>query len=125
MTMTSVLRSYGRPALLHDDRRRSPRVEIRGRVRGRLLPPGTLLFVREMSLGGLATETPFEFEHDAVHHLQLTLGDGAAVDLLARVMHSRNIAQGSDPPLFRTGFQFIDDEDGPSPAVGDIIDQMK
>src|SRR5262245_61253467 len=68
------------------ERRRSPRVELLGLVSGRLLHPGTSVVVRDMSLGGLATETPFPFERGTVHDLQLTLGDGAAVDLRARVM---------------------------------------
>jgi PilZ domain len=106
------------------ERRRSPRVEILGRVSGRLLPPGTRVVVREMSLGGLALETAFPFEPGTVQALQLTLGDGAAVDLLARVMHCRTMAPEGGEPLFLTGLQFIDDDaDGP-PVVGEIIDKL-
>ena len=106
------------------ERRRSPRVEIQGRVSGRLLPPGTSVVVREMSLGGLATETSFPFERGVVHELQLTLGDGAAIDLQARVMHSRNIAADGQTPVFLTGFQFIDDGDDPPSPVVEIIDRI-
>jgi hypothetical protein len=107
------------------ERRRSPRVEILGRVSGRLALPGTSLIVREMSLGGLATETSFPFERGSVHELQLTLGDGAAVDLQARVMHSRNIAADGEPPVFLTGFQFVDEGDAPPSPVGEIIDRIR
>jgi hypothetical protein len=74
-----------------------------------------------MSLGGLAVETPFPMERGSVHELQLTLGDGAAVDLRARVMHCRNVAPEGAEPLFLSGLQFIDDDrEDPSP-VGDIM----
>jgi PilZ domain len=93
------------------ERRRSPRVELLGLVSGRLLQPGTPIVVRDMSLGGLSTETPFPLERGSVHDLQLTLGDGAAVDLRARVMHCRNIAAEGETPNYFTGFQFVDEEE--------------
>jgi hypothetical protein len=103
------------------DRRRSPRVELLGLVSGRLLRPGTEVVVRDMSLGGLSTETPFPFERGSVHDLQLTLGDGAAVDLRARVMHCRNIAAEGEEPKYFTGFQFVDD-DGENTPAGEVLD---
>lgn len=103
------------------ERRRSPRVELLGLVSGRLLRPGTPIVVRDMSLGGLATETPFPFERGTIQELQLTLGDGAAVDLRARVMHCRNIAAEGEQPRYFTGFQFVDDDEGTS-ALGGIFD---
>jgi hypothetical protein len=108
------------------ERRRSPRVEIHGRVSGTVIPPGTIVVVREMSLGGLAIETPFPLQPGEVHDLLLTLGDGAAVDLRARVMHSRNIADAAaGTPLYLSGFQFIEDEsDAPLSAVGDILGKI-
>jgi hypothetical protein len=103
------------------ERRRSPRVELLGLVSGRLLRPGTAVVVRDMSLGGLATETPFPFERGSIHDLQLTLGDGAAVDLRARVMHCRNIAGDGEEPKYFTGFQFVDDE-GEDASAGEFLD---
>ena len=107
--------------LMGSERRRSPRVELRGLVSGRLLhQPGMDVVVRDMSLGGLATETSCPFERGAIHELQLTLGDGAAVDLRARVMHCRNIAGPGEPPRYFTGFQFVDE--GDVPLVNDVFD---
>jgi hypothetical protein len=105
------------------ERRRSPRVELLGLVSGRLLQPGTAVVVRDMSIGGLATETPFPFERGTVHDLQLTLGDGAAVDLRARVMHCRNIAAEGEEPRYFTGFQFVDEEGGEDVAGG-VLDNL-
>lgn len=103
----SVLGTLG---LMGSERRRSPRVDLLGLVSGRLLTADTEVVVRDMSLGGLATETPFPLEKGSVHDLRLTLGDGAAVDLRARVMHCRNIAAEGEEPRYFTGFQFIDEE---------------
>ena len=108
------------PTAMGRERRRSPRVELLGLVSGRLLRPGTAVVVRDMSLGGLATETPFPLERGTVHDLQLTLGDGAAVDLRARVMHCRNIAADGEEPKFFTGFQFVD-EDGDDTTAGGLL----
>ena len=91
-----------------------------GQISGRLA--GSPVAVREMSLGGLAIETGFPFLPGDVHDLQLTLGDGAAVDLRARVMHCRSLADGEQEPRFLTGLQFID-EDADRP-VGEIIDSI-
>ncbi len=111
------------PTAMGRERRRSPRVELLGLVSGRLLRPGTAIVVRDMSLGGLATETPFPFERGTVHDLQLTLGDGAAVDLRARVMHCRNIAADGEEPKYFTGFQFVDEE-GDDTMAGGILDDV-
>ena len=101
------------------ERPRSPRVDLLGLVSGRLLGAGTEVVVRDMSLGGLATETPFTLERGSIHDLRLTLGDGAAVDLRARVMHCRNIAAEGETPLYFTGWQFVDEND--APTVGDVL----
>ena len=62
------------------ERRRSPRMEILGRVRGHSSPPGSPIYVREMSLGGMAVEAPFELTVGMVHLFRLRLGDGSTVD---------------------------------------------
>lgn len=105
--------------LMASERRRSPRVDLLGLVSGRLLTAGTEVVVRDMSLGGLATETPFQLERGSIHDLRLTLGDGAAVDLRARVMHSRNIAPEGETERFFTGWQFVDEND--VPTLGDVL----
>jgi hypothetical protein len=100
------------------ERRRSPRVDLLGLVKGRLLTAGTEVVVRDLGIGGLATETPFPLDRGSIQDLRLTLGDGAAVDLRARVMHCRNIADPGEEPRYFTGFQFVDDDNAP---VGDAL----
>lgn len=108
------------------ERRRSPRIEILGRLHGHAVSLDVPVVVREISLGGMALETTFPFPPGAVHEFRLTLGDGAQVVLNGRVMHSRNTAEAGKPPVYVTGIQFVDDEPttGDS-SVSDIVDRLK
>lgn len=108
------------------DRRRSPRVEILGRLHGQVVSIETPVTVREMSLGGLSFEAEMPFPIGAVHDFRLTLGDGSFVILKGRVV--RCVAGlGSDGARVHvTGIQFIDDEpDSGSHRLGDLIDKIR
>jgi PilZ domain len=107
------------------DQRRSPRIEIQGRLHGHLVSLDAPVTVREMSLGGMSIETTFAFPIGAIHEFRLTLGDGSATLLRARVMHSRNVGAPAEP-LYVTGLRFEDEEPGEgTPTVGDLIDNLK
>jgi hypothetical protein len=111
---------------MSSDRRRSPRIEILGRLHGHSVSLDVPVVVKEISLGGMALETSFPFPVGAVHEFRLTLGDGAQVHLNGRVMHSRNISAPGGASTFVTGIQFVDDE--PMDAdigVEDLIDKLK
>jgi hypothetical protein len=111
---------------MSSERRRSPRIEILGRLHGHAVTLDVPVVVREISLGGMALETSFPFPVGALHAFRLTLGDGALVELNGRVMHSRNISAPGAEPLYLTGIQFVDDEptDDDS-SVSDLIDKLK
>ncbi|MFI5178407.1 MAG: PilZ domain-containing protein [Vicinamibacterales bacterium] len=113
-------------ALSAIDRRRSPRIEILGRVRGHIVSLDTPVVVREMSLGGMAMETSFPFDVGSLHEFRLELGDGSKVMLQGQVRHSGNIAPAGAPPLYVTGIQFVDQEppEGAT-TVKDLIDRIK
>lgn len=98
------------------DRRRSPRIELLGQVQGTNVTHGQAVCVREISLGGMAIETPMPFDVGTVHAFRLTLGDDSTVELVGRVMHSRRVEADGDALSYLTGIQFVDDEseDGPS-----------
>lgn len=91
------------------ERRRSPRVQIFGRLHGHLVAVDAPITVTEISLGGLKMESPIEFPAGVVHEFALTLGDGSQVAVKGRVLHSRRIG-GDDPPRYAVGVQFIDDD---------------
>jgi len=92
------------------DRRRSPRVEVVGKVQGRVASTDVAIVVREMSLGGMSIESEAAFELGAVTDFLLTLGDGAGVELFGRAVYTRPL-EGSNTPRFLTGIQFVDQED--------------
>lgn len=100
-----------------------------GRVRGHSVSLDQPVIVLEMSLGGMSIETTFPFDVGSVHLFRLTLGDGATIEVTARVrvsgrvMHSRTTGAG-DQTLYVTGLQFVDDAE-PDGTVGDIIDRIK
>ncbi|HUL73815.1 MAG TPA: PilZ domain-containing protein [Vicinamibacterales bacterium] len=108
------------------ERRRSPRIEILGRVRGHIVSLDAPVVVREMSLGGMAMETAFPFDVGSIHEFRLELGDGSWVMLQGQVRHSRNVAVAGAPPLYVTGIQFVD-QAPPEGAttVADLIDKIK
>lgn len=107
------------------DRRTSPRIEILGRVHGQAVSLGVPVTVREISLGGMAIETPVPFPMDAVHEFRLTLGDSSTVLLRGKVVHCRTAAAASGPPLYLSGLAFVDDEPVTGQGVGDLIDRIK
>jgi hypothetical protein len=105
------------------DRRRSPRVELMGRVHGQLVSANLPIQVREISLGGMSIETREGFETGSVLNLMLTLGDGAGVLVAARIVYSRFL-DGSDPAMYVSGLEFVD-EDGEDGRVSDLVEKVR
>ena len=106
------------------ERRRSPRIELLGRLHGHVVSLDVPVTVREISLGGMAVETTFSFPVGVVHEFRLTLGDGAHVVLRGQARHSRQVASGQRQS-FITGFQFVDEETHEhAGVVGDLIDRI-
>lgn len=124
--MIQFARTAATNAAMSDDRRRSPRIELLGRLHGHSVSLDLPVRVVQISLGGMAIETAMPFPVGAVHLFRLTLGDDSTTELTGRVMHSRNTAPAGDKPLFTTGVQFIDgDVDESAGAVGDLIDKVR
>ena len=67
-----------------------------GRVQGHSVSLDQPITVLEMSLGGMSIETGFPLEVGSLHAFRLTLGDGATIEVTARVrvsglvMHTRS-----------------------------------
>jgi len=109
---------------MSNERRRSTRVEILGRLHGLVVSLDVPVTVTDLSLGGMAIETPVAFAVGAVQEFQLTMGDGSPVVLLGRVIRSENSTPAGAPPVYATGIQFIDEESPDASQVGDIIDKL-
>ena len=105
------------------ERRRSPRIEILGRVHGQAVSLDVPVTVREISLGGMSMDVPVPFPIDAIHEFRLTLGDGSTVLLRGRVVYCRPI-KGGETPLFVCGLHFVDDEPVTGQSVTDVIDRI-
>jgi len=111
-----------------EERRRSPRIEMLGRVKGHSMSLDQPITVLEMSLGGMSIETEFPMEVGSLHAFRLTLGDGATIEVTARVrvsgrvMHTRSTGDG-EQLLYVTGLQFVDDDE--DSGVGDIINRVR
>ena len=107
------------------DRRRSPRVEVLGRIQGQVASLDIPVRVREISLGGMSIESQDAFEVGGVKDFLLTLGDGAGVELLGKIVYSRPMTEARRN-FYVSGIQFVDggesDSHGP---VGGLIDGMR
>ena len=99
-----------RPAAVSVDRRRNPRIQLLGRLHGRVVALEVAVTVTEISLGGMAIETEIDFPRGAEHEFKLTLGDDSTVRLRGRIAHSQRLA--GDPPRFLSGIEFIEEVDG-------------
>ena len=110
---------------MSDERRRSPRVEVVGRVHGRAVTLDVPITVREISLGGMSIDAPVAFEIDSVHDFALTLGDGSAAMIAGRVRYCRQTGGDGADATFLVGLEFIeDDSPGDSPFEG-VMRRMK
>ena len=104
------------------ERRRSPRIEIQGRLDTEIV---SWVTVREISLGGLSFSSPSPFPIGAIHQFRLTLGDGTEVVVRGRVLRSQQKLADDGSPFYVSGVQFLD-EDAPDDArsIGDLMDKI-
>ena len=108
------------------ERRRSARVAILGRLHGVAVSLDVPVTVTDLSLGGMAIETPVSFPVGALQEFELTLGDESAVILRGKVIRSQKVAPSGATPSFVTGIQFIDEDASVESAdVGQLIDRLE
>ena len=107
------------------ERRRSARVEILGRLHGRIVSLDLPVTVREISLVGMSIQTTVAFPVGAVHEFRLTLGDGSTVLLRGRVVYCRGHGRESGEPTFVSGVEFLEDPPPEGDSVGELIGRMR
>jgi len=106
------------------ERRRAPRVDLVGQLRGELVSVDVPILVREFSLGGMSFQTSKVFDTDSHHEFMLTLGDGAGVVVRGRVAYCRQVEQHG-AQVFIVGIQFLDeDASGSAGDVSGIIEKV-
>jgi hypothetical protein len=106
------------------ERRRSARVAILGRLHGHVVSLDIPVKVNDLSLAGMAIETPMPFSVGAVQDFELTLGDESSVILRGHVVRSDNISAPGAPAVFVTGVEFVDDDPSESSEVEHLMERL-
>ena len=109
------------------ERRESPRVDVPapGRMRVQLLSLDVPVTVVQVALGGFRLRTAFMFLVGSVHPFRFKLGDGATVDVSARVTHCLPRVTKDGVPVYLTGLEFIDSDDRQAQTAGaELLDEV-
>jgi hypothetical protein len=108
------------------EQRRSPRVEIFGRLHGHLVALDMPVSVTGISLGGLSFESPVDFPIGAVHEFRVELNDVASVRLEGRIVHCRPVFdQDEEDPRYAAGAEFLDHADAAADAIRDLVERVR
>jgi hypothetical protein len=94
------------PTPVTPERRQNPRLEILGRVHGRLIPLNVPVTMLEISLGGFSIETGIPFAAGEVHEFQLTSDQRPEAVISAKVIHSLRATAPNGSLRYVTGLQF-------------------
>jgi hypothetical protein len=94
------------------------------RIHGHLTSLNVEVQVKEISLGGLAVETPLRFPIGAVHEFRLTLGDGSKVMVRGRVAHSTPRVEDVGKESFVTGFEFLEEPPQAGGSIETLVDKV-
>jgi hypothetical protein len=92
------------------DRRKSPRLPVRGRLLACLVETDHPLRLREIGFGGFATETVEPLPLSVMHQVQFMSQDDKSAVLRALSLHSWPSCLSDGTPCFVTGFEFCPDE---------------
>lgn len=86
------------------EQRRAPRIDVRRRVSGRLIPIDTPIVMHDLSSTGFGAASHIDFRPGDILDFQLET-ETESVTVTARVVHSRPCAHSTK--LFFTGFEFV------------------
>jgi hypothetical protein len=94
------------------ERRQFIRLDVLDRLDGQIVMFNIPLRLRDISAGGLATESSVPFAIGSEQLLRLTTAEGVEVQITGIVTHQRITDSESGPPSYVTGFRFVEDPDG-------------
>ena len=89
------------------ERRRYPRIEILGRIKGVVKPLDVPITLLNLSLGGFLMQTPMEYHIGEIHEFQFTMGEKEPLIVRARIAHAMR-ATVEHKPLYLFGLEFVD-----------------
>jgi len=104
------------------ERRRSPRIELLGKLHGHVVALDVPLHVTELSMTGMGLQTGFDLPLDAVHSFRLTLGDGSTVILAGRVVRCQKVVREGEEVVYVSGVDFMDQDVDPA-TIESLIDR--
>jgi hypothetical protein len=107
--------------------RRSPRIEIFGRLHGHLVALDVPVSVTGISLGGVSFESPVDFPIGEVHEFRLALNGVASVRLKGRIVHCKVTSDRDEAdPQYAAGAEFlVEDDDYVSDAILDLVERVR
>ena len=94
------------PAERRPERRKTPRLPVRGRLLGCLLEVDRPVRIREISMGGFATETVEPLPVSVRHDVRFTAEDDKSAVIAAVSLHSWPSCASDGTPCYVTGFEF-------------------
>jgi hypothetical protein len=109
------------------EQRRSPRIEIFGRLHGHLVALDVPVTVTGISLGGVSFESPVDFPIGEVHEFRLGLNGVASVRLKGRIVHCRSASdRDEEDPQYAAGAEFLaDNDDYVTNAILDLVEWVR
>ena len=87
------------------ERRQSPRIDVRTRVKGQLVSLDTEIVIHDLSRTGFAVVSAANFESGQLLDFRLTASDTPDVTVTAEAVHSRPLHPSRS--LYLTGFRFL------------------
>jgi hypothetical protein len=109
------------PALVMPEKRRSPRVEVLGRLHGSVVALRMSVVVRDIGSGGFSIETSMPFPDRSVHQFRFSPADGPDVILSAESVHTLRVSPGDAAPRFLTGFAFACEDESSRQAAEALV----
>jgi hypothetical protein len=107
------------------ERRRYPRLEILGRVRGSIRPLDVPITLLNLSLGGFLMQTPMQYQIGETHEFQFTMAQKDPIVVRARIAHAMRVTV-EHGPLFLFGLEFVEtDERASELAIESLVSALQ
>ena len=106
-----------------NERRRYPRIEILGRVKGVVRPLNVQISLLNLSVGGCLMQTSAEYSVGQTHEFQLTAPDFEAIIVRGRIAHAMRVTV-EHRPVFMYGVEFTEDPRRGAHSIESLIDLL-
>lgn len=111
------------PADATGQSRDTERIQILGELHGEVMVFEPVA-IKEISRGGVQTESAFPLQLDSLHQFRLTLGDRSVV-VKGRVAHCSISDVDQERITYRSGVEFVEPSDGVYSVIARFIEAVK